>query len=622
MKIIFTIFFFIGATTIPSWANVISLPNSVSYLEVMQSSMTIGWSAVPTNPSNARYTFEVSVDSFSSITDSVNTQSQAVLQLAVFGMSSNTTYYCRLKVSNADGSNPLISTLTARATLPKDPAPLFMASAFVSVATNSVVIGWDNNGNNSLYSSYQSQISTNDFTSIVNTSTDTGRSASFTSLAPNTTYFSRVKVLGHSGVNSAYVVLGSTSTLANVPSVSQSGSFLQISSTAITLQWDANSNSLNTQYLIQTATNSNFQGNVTSTTWISTTATTISNLTASTTYYFQAKARNFNYIETSYLSLSSTVTLSATDTTTPTAIITGKVTQANSQGLSGIVVEAVDPDTNKTVSQTLSESNGTGNYTLTGLTAAKQYKVKVTWTANNVTSFVAKSNIPAGTLGYNLTLEISYNLASVLGTLALHPSTIDALRAKEQHGYSRQSYSALAQSPVSALSTGEPFVEVSAQGKLVARAPVDNDGKYEIKNLLPSDYTIVGFNGLSYSDPKKITVSEGQQAVVTLDWELINPASAFAFPNPASDAVTLRFASSVTSAETQISIYDIVGNSVRNFTKNEIENSGAGVYRARWDTTNANGSRVVSGIYLFVINARNPATGKTERVVKKFAILR
>ncbi|MBI2069828.1 MAG: fibronectin type III domain-containing protein [Elusimicrobia bacterium] len=306
----------------------------------------------------------------------------------------------------------------------------------------------------------------------------------------------------------------------------------------------------------------------------------------------------------------------------PTAI-TGWVAQANQQGLSGIVVEAIDKDTGQTILKTLSEATGTGIYRLAGLAAGKKYRIKVTWTANNIISTVYMEDVPAGSSKINYYLGVNYGLGSISGPLALAPSVAAALKAKESaqgavtHLQAR--YGALAQGQTSG---EEPYIELKAGGQVVARAPVNSSSEYEIKNLLPGNYTLVGFNGHSFSEPTEVSVAEGQNVRVSLEWEVIKTESVFAFPNPAKDESTIRFIANIPTIEARIAIYDIAGNLVRELSGGDIRDSGTGIFRARWDTTNLYGDRVASGVYVFVVQVRDTTNNKNAKVVKKLAIIR
>ncbi|MBI4369325.1 MAG: T9SS type A sorting domain-containing protein, partial [Elusimicrobia bacterium] len=304
------------------------------------------------------------------------------------------------------------------------------------------------------------------------------------------------------------------------------------------------------------------------------------------------------------------------------AAASGKVTQTNGQGISGIVLEAYAQGTETPAATALTQANGSGNYKLNGLVAGNTYTIKAIWTANGITSSVTKNDVPAGALNLNFNLALNYTLGSLNGTLAVPASIISSLKAKKMTlGTSHLAgrYESLAQDRAQ---PEEPFVEISANGRLLCRAPVDSSSRYEINNLLPGVYSVTGFNGKVYSQAQKVSVAEGQSAQVTLQWQIVNPDSVFAFPNPANNEMTLRFISNIPSIEARFVIYDIAGNSIRELSGSAIAGSDSGIYRAKWDSANSHGDRVASGVYLFILYVKDTSNGDTEKIVKKMAIIR
>ena len=96
----------------------------------------------------------------------------------------------------------------------------------------------------------------------------------------------------------------------------------------------------------------------------------------------------------------------------------------------------------------------------------------------------------------------------------------------------------------------------------------------------------------------------------------------FAFPNPAKETVTIRFVSNAFAIDGSVVIYDVTGTAVRVIANSDISLVGNGLYHAVWDTTNSAGSRVASGVYLFVVKVKDTQTGERRQVTKKLAIIR
>ena len=108
-------------------------------------------------------------------------------------------------------------------------------------------------------------------------------------LSPNVQYAYQVKAKDALENESAFSGISSKYTLANVPN---NFSVLADSQTQITLNWEANSNSVGTEYYAENITNATNSGWVSALTWAS------SGLTCGTSYSFQVKARNGDLVET------------------------------------------------------------------------------------------------------------------------------------------------------------------------------------------------------------------------------------------------------------------------------------------------------------------------------------
>ncbi|GEM_PF-2776122 len=603
-------------------------PQSPSFVATTTTTATILWGA-GSNPSYTQYKAEISTSSGFFSSGDISTSWISTTVATFSSLSAGTTYFARVKAKNGSvqpvetayvsaGSTVTVAAQSSGASSSAASIPAAVSNTYPLVTTYTVVAQWSANGN-SADTIYETHISSfSNFSTLVTSSSTLLTSATFSALTPNTTYYLRVKAsTSASATFSDYLSLASTVTLAAQPVAS---AFSQISTTTLQANWLANDNPSGTRYnLIFSSgalpSTNGFSGNLSSTTL--NTYVLFNALTSNTTYYAIVRAINTNGITTSYTDISSARTLSSNELT----FISGRVTQSNGQGLSGIVVEAADQDSKATVKTTLTEASGTGAFQITGLTALKKYIIKVIWTANNVTSYVLKDNVPTGTADLSFNLAVTYNLATLSGTLALSNSVIETIKTVRLQNLEAgpRRYSALAQGN---MFTGEPFIEIFSGSQLIARTPVDDAMNYEVKNIMPGSYRVVGFNGRSYSQPEYISLAEGQSAHIALEFPLLEPESVFAFPNPAQSEVTIRFVSYARSIEAKISIYDIAGNLVKEFSNNDIADAGSGIYRARWNTANNNGERVASGVYLFVVNARNKDNNQTKKVVKKLAIIR
>ncbi len=124
-------------------------------------------------------------------------------------------------------------------------------------------------------------------------------------LIPNTTYFIRAKarnsVLNESGWVSTSIV-----TLANPP-IQTFISF--VSSDNITVQWGTNNNAVGTNYKVEISTSDDFIQVKDSSAWQDTTSFAFNSLLPDSTYWFRAKSRNSQNIESLFAPLGYTATL-------------------------------------------------------------------------------------------------------------------------------------------------------------------------------------------------------------------------------------------------------------------------------------------------------------------------
>ncbi|MEK7287181.1 MAG: FlgD immunoglobulin-like domain containing protein [Elusimicrobiota bacterium] len=97
----------------------------------------------------------------------------------------------------------------------------------------------------------------------------------------------------------------------------------------------------------------------------------------------------------------------------------------------------------------------------------------------------------------------------------------------------------------------------------------------------------------------------------------------FAYPNPArGDKITFRLTLAQLAPQIDLKIFDVSGALVRSITSDHIAKFSAPVYEYAWDLRDEQGSPVASGMYVYFIHARDQATGKDLKKVKKFAILK
>jgi len=99
----------------------------------------------------------------------------------------------------------------------------------------------------------------------------------------------------------------------------------------------------------------------------------------------------------------------------------------------------------------------------------------------------------------------------------------------------------------------------------------------------------------------------------------IAKAGVYAYPNPANTAVNFHFTSA--AGEAEVEVFDISGRLVKKLSNVSADTVVPGVNSKKiaWDMS---GESIASGVYLYILRVRDSSTGETEKVVKKFAVIR
>ncbi|MBI4386089.1 MAG: hypothetical protein HY551_01780, partial [Elusimicrobia bacterium] len=293
---------------------------------------------------------------------------------------------------------------------------------------------------------------------------------------------------------------------------------------------------------------------------------------------------------------------------TPPNSITGHVVNLSTQGITGVLMNAYNPD-GSLASTTYTLNDGSGTYALAGLSSGA-YIVEAVWTANGLTSSIWKDGIAMGSFNVDFVLTVSYTLASITGQMFALESDGEA------------SGGAAYRARAAARSSANGYVELFQNGRRIAVSGVNADGRFTVSNLLPGRYSLRGYNGLAFTPLIDVSLLEGEVREVSLVWDPLPEPSVYAFPNPARDRTTLRFETNVAGPEAQILVFDVTGALVREIPGSEMTSPQLGLYHANWDLTNQRGEAVVSGIYLFLVKVRSSTTGQVAHVTKKLAIVR
>jgi Fibronectin type III domain len=277
--------------------------------------------------------------------------------------------------------------------------------------------------------------------------------------------------------------------------------------------------------------------------------------------------------------------------------ISGSVKTGSSQGITGVLVEAID--INGLISQTAyTLDDGDGTFTIENLTEGI-YKIQATWIENGIASSISKDSIPMGYADTDFILSANYLLASIDGTIPL-------------------GFLSLGISPLSAFHpTSILYADLYQNSRKVASAKIIN-GKFSINNLFPGNYVLhIPSSDGSYKQ-LDVQLKAGEALSVQPFGDLIKKDKVYAYPNPSRTGVTFHLESDKSPIEKTVRIFTIDGRLIKKF--NDSRWSGASSpYEITWNYTNEN---LASGVYLYIVKVKTSLTGETKKVIKKFAVIR
>ena len=283
----------------------------------------------------------------------------------------------------------------------------------------------------------------------------------------------------------------------------------------------------------------------------------------------------------------------------------GKVTDAAGNPVTGVLVEALS------VSGAVEGSDYTaafGDYSIPALNSL-YLSVRAVWTAQDIESSVTKDRVPNGSAGVDFKLSVSYQLASITGFIPAN--FLLRTSARPAGFYTTREVN---------IRTSGAFVEVYRKGRRIGAAFADESGRFSVPNLLPGTYSLRVYNGSDYSAMQTVNLRPGEQLLFTPKWALLNKDKVYAYPNPASTEVNFHFEPSAAAFEAEVDVFDVAGRLVKRLTEVSADTVvGGGSKRLRWDMSR---DKAASGVYLYILRVRDSATGETEKVVKKFAVIR
>lgn len=231
--------------------------------------------------------------------DVVWTSSNVTVDRPAKTASSGKTVSVRLRWYNVEFWNTTLDA-TDTYTVPKqaETAPSKPGTPSVSdITTNSAKLSWSapsDPGSNEGISEYQLRVSTSSsFSSSTAISTGTKKSHTVTGLAPNTTYYAKVRAKNNVGWGD-YSNTRTFTTAIAAPSAPGTPSVTSTTSSSIGLSWTAPSNTGGgsiQQYQVQRAKNSAFTDSASTATIGNVRSHTSTGLTRATTYFFRVRAQ-------------------------------------------------------------------------------------------------------------------------------------------------------------------------------------------------------------------------------------------------------------------------------------------------------------------------------------------
>jgi len=170
-----------------------------------------------------------------------------------------------------------------------------------------------NTGGNPTGTNYTVEFSTtSNFIGTVTSTNTTQLIASSGNLVANNVYYTRIKSKNNNDVESGYLLLGSTATLA-LPANFTNFIITDIADNSLTIRWDSGGNSPQTQYNIDIATSPDF-GNILFTSSTLLVKSTFFGLLQNTTYHFKGGALNQNNLPRAFNTNIATSTLASAPT--------------------------------------------------------------------------------------------------------------------------------------------------------------------------------------------------------------------------------------------------------------------------------------------------------------------
>ncbi|HAH05565.1 MAG TPA: hypothetical protein DCM05_03415 [Elusimicrobia bacterium] len=281
-----------------TWAFHVTLPpEDLTFTFVGQNSLNVSWlllapTEAPLWVLSTRSDFLTTVSSQAGATGQQST--------SFGGLEPNTTYHFKVKVSTAQDVffSYLISTPTLAA-VPSSAAP-------TGITTGAIQANWGD-GSNPAGTEYLAEraLDPSFGSGIASSGWITALSKEFTGLAPDTTYYFRVRARNHAGLETSVRTLAAVPTLA-MPPLSEAPT--DLTHDAVVAHWGANGNPGWTRYLAERARDEAFSTGRADSGWIVGVSHNFTGLLPNATYYFRVTGLGASSVQTSSTALPSVLT--------------------------------------------------------------------------------------------------------------------------------------------------------------------------------------------------------------------------------------------------------------------------------------------------------------------------
>ena len=364
-----------GESPYSSEVTVITLPSTpqlvITNNDIAQEQADIGWNAVS---GAASYELELSTNSdFSSLVsnyDPLNISSGSTTTTSLTGLSTGTTYYVRLRALNSAGAYSAYSDIADFQTRPATP----VGAAASDIMTTSFTANWSAVTG---LTGYVLQVSSDNFASTVAIDSTSSTSSSITGLSGATSYQYRILAYNATG-ESSYSSEVTVITLPTTPQLVITNS--DIAQEQADIGWNAVSGAAS--YELELSTNSDFSSLVSNYDPLnissgSTTTTSLTGLSAGTTYYVRLRASNNENAFSDYSSITSFLTRPATPVGNPATAITTTSFTASWSEVSGTDGYVLQVSSDNFASTAFVDSTSTTSMTVGTLQGATQYQYRV-----------------------------------------------------------------------------------------------------------------------------------------------------------------------------------------------------------------------------------------------------